>query len=108
MNTQQKQLNLLGLSQRAGLLVTGDELVTQAVKSGQAKLVLCANDVSTSTRERVSGLCDRRGVPYRMNLTSDQISQSIGKLRKVVAITDRGMADKYLSYETGEVPMYDK
>ena len=39
---------MLGLAQRAGKLISGEELVIKAVQSGQARLVFLANDAGSS------------------------------------------------------------
>ncbi|MGZ7246578.1 ribosomal L7Ae/L30e/S12e/Gadd45 family protein, partial [Streptococcus pyogenes] len=45
-NKKQKVLNLLGLAQRAGRLISGEELVVDAIRKGQAKLVFLAEDAA--------------------------------------------------------------
>ncbi len=45
-NKRQKILNLLGLAQRAGRLVSGEDLVVEAIQKGQAKLVFLAEDAA--------------------------------------------------------------
>jgi len=44
-----RALSRLGLAMRAGKLVTGDEAVMKAVRSGEAKLVVLARDASENT-----------------------------------------------------------
>lgn len=42
------------MAMRAGKLVTGDETVLKAVRSGKAKLVLVAGDASDNTKKKNS------------------------------------------------------
>ena len=49
MTPEQKKLNMLGLANRSGNLISGDELVEKAIKRGRVALVICAQDVSDAT-----------------------------------------------------------
>ena len=64
---------MLGLAQRAGKLISGEELVIKAVQSGQARLVFLANDAGSNALE---------------------LSMAIGKPRKTVAVVDAGFSKK--------------
>ena len=66
--------NLIGLAQRAGKVISGEELVIKAIQSGKAKFVFLANDAGD-------------------NLTLE-LSAALGKPRKVVAIADAGFSKK--------------
>lgn len=99
MKTEEKKLNLLGLAQRAGFLITGDELVEKAMKKEQKLLVLCANDASPSTQNRYQKMSQQYGQILDQSFSSDQISHALGKKRSICAVTNQGMIKKYLSYE---------
>ena len=101
MKAREKQLNLLGLGQRARKLVSGDELVEQALKQGKLVLVVCASDSSNKTLERYRTLCEREDIIYNEEFTRSEISHAIGKSRSIVGLTDLGMARKFLSYTSG-------
>lgn len=45
-----KTLSYLGLSMRAGKLVTGEEIVLKAIRSSEAKMVIVAGDASANTQ----------------------------------------------------------
>ena len=98
---EQKQLNLLGLAQRARQVISGDELLTQAVKAGKVRLILVARDVSEKTMERYTKLADRHQIPLNKQFTMAELSQAIGKKRALLGLTDQGFAKKFKSYETG-------
>ncbi|MGX7092290.1 L7Ae/L30e/S12e/Gadd45 family ribosomal protein [Hutsoniella sourekii] len=103
MSPKQKQLNLLGLAQRAGYLVTGDELVEKASKTGQVVLIVCASDASDKTKKRYQDLSEYWQIPVSFAFNRLEISQALGKKRTLCGLKNRGMAKKFLSYESGEV-----
>lgn len=105
---KEKKLNMLGLAQRAGFLISGDEFVSQAVKQGQIKLIVCGSDASVKTKERYQALAEQNRVKLNIEFTQSEISQAIGKKRMVCGLTNSGMVKTFLSYETGEDDMYDK
>ena len=51
-----KVLNLIGLAQKAGKVVSGEFMTEKAVKTGEAALVILAEDAS-EIRKRNSGTC---------------------------------------------------
>lgn len=95
---EQKKLNMLGLANRSGNLISGDELVEKAIKRGRVALVICAQDASDATRARYQDWSQSYHVPLEMTFNREQISHAVGKTRSIVAITNRGMAKTYLSY----------
>lgn len=99
MTPEQKKLNLLGLATRARQLISGDELVEKAIKNGTAKLVICANDASKATLKRYRELCEREDVKLNTDFTRAEISQAVGKLRTICALSNHGMIKKFLSYQ---------
>ena len=98
MTPEQKKLNMLGLANRSGNLISGDELVEKAIKRGRVALVICAQDASDATRARYKDWSQSYHVPLDMTFNREQISHAVGKTRSIVAITNRGMAKTYLSY----------
>ena len=98
MTPEQKKLNMLGLANRSGNLISGDELVEKAIKRGRVALVICAQDARDATRTRYQDWSQRYHVPLEMTFNREQISHAVGKTRSIVAITNQGMAKTYLSY----------
>ncbi|QWB99619.1 YlxQ-related RNA-binding protein [Mycoplasmatota bacterium] len=93
-----KILSALGLCQRANLLVSGEEMSLEKIKSNQAKLVILATDAGFNTTKRVTDKSKTYHVQVIDILTSDEISKAIGKAnRKVIAIKDQGFAKKIKS-----------
>ena len=51
---EDKILNLLGLAQRAGKVISGDFIVEKAIKRKEPKLVLLASDCAANNEDRKS------------------------------------------------------
>lgn len=105
MNTKQKQLNMLGLALRAGQLIHGDESVEKAIKRNKVHCLIMASDVSEATQARYQRMSQEYNVPMFRNMTRIEISHAIGKTRSICAISNKGMANKFISYETGDNTM---
>lgn len=83
----------LGLAQRAGLLITGDEIVCKAIQGKKARLAFVAIDASDNTKKKFRDKCKSYQVPLIIGLTRSDLGDSIGKMdRVVVAVTDDGFA----------------
>lgn len=96
MTNYAKALQLLGLAQRAGKLVSGTEGVIKALKTPSVVLVLAASDISPATERQLTTKCQQAQVPFLKIGTSQSISQALGKKRSVLALTDRGFAKSFL------------
>ena len=91
--TKNRLLSQLGLAQRAGKLVTGDDIVYKAIRNKQAQLVFVAGDASNNTKKKFRDKCQTYHVPLVIGFTRDELGDSIGKLdRVIVAVTDNGFA----------------
>lgn len=79
---------------RARKLITGEELVVAAVRTGQAKLVILALDASANTAKKITDKCHFYQVPCHAVADRYELGRAIGKeSRVVVAVTDAKMAD---------------
>lgn len=95
---KEKVLSLIGLCQRARLLVSGEEFSLEKIKSNQARLVFLAKDASQNTSKRILDKSKFYGVDVVQSFSSDELSNAIGKSnRKVIVIKDKGFADKMKS-----------
>ena len=83
MQNKQKTLNLLGLAQKAGKLATGFDAVKISLSKNQAKLIFVGSDVSQNTKDKLA-LVDV--------FSSAEITQALGKERKLVSVTDAGFS----------------
>ncbi|HFI0083983.1 TPA: YlxQ-related RNA-binding protein [Streptococcus suis] len=96
-NKKQKILNLLGLAQRAGRLISGEELVVDAIRKQQAKLVFLANDAAGNLSKKVTDKSHTYQVEVVTAFSTLELSAAVGKARKVLAVTDAGFTKKMRS-----------
>ncbi|MBO5484495.1 MAG: ribosomal L7Ae/L30e/S12e/Gadd45 family protein [Lachnospiraceae bacterium] len=88
-----KVLNLIGLAQKAGKVVSGEFMTEKAVKSGGAALVVLAEDASDNTKKKFGNMCEFYEVPLRVHAVKDYLGHAMGKeLRASLAVTDEGLA----------------
>lgn len=86
-------LDVLGLANRAGKLVSGEENVLKAVRKGTAKLVIVAADASANTAKTYQDKCSFYRVPIIQYGYRSELGNSIGKAERVaLALTDAGFA----------------
>lgn len=86
-------LNVLGLANRAGKLVSGEENVLKALRNGTAKLVIVAEDASANAVKQYEDKCKYYRVPIIRCGYRSELGNSIGKAQRVaLALTDAGFA----------------
>lgn len=88
-----KVLSMLGLSTKAGKVVTGEFSTEKAVKSGKAYLVIIASDASDNTKKKFRNMCNYYKVIMKEYSDKDNLGRACGKeSRASLAITDEGLA----------------
>lgn len=88
-----KALSLLGLSMRAGRVRSGAFATEQAIRSGEAVLVILSEDASENTKKKISDMCRYRSIPLILYGTMDELGEAIGKgPRSNLALCDEGLA----------------
>ena len=91
---QSKVLSLLGLACRGHNLVSGEYQTENAVKTGDAMLVIVAEDASDNTKKLFTDKCSYYEVPVYLYGTKESLGRAIGKdLRSSLAVCDAGLAD---------------
>lgn len=86
---------LIGLSTKAGRLTGGEDAVEKSIKSLKAQLVIVAEDASDNTRKKFMDICKYRNIEMRFFGSKELLGRYSGKeLRAVLAITDKGLADR--------------
>lgn len=86
-------LSRLGLAMRAGRVISGEEAVLEAIRSGEAKLVVLASDASENTKKKFRDKCSHYNVMLMTGGTRFELGAAIGKTERVVlAVTDEGFA----------------
>ena len=94
---KQKLASLLGLAQRAGRIISGEELVVKAIQDKKAKLVFLANDAATNLTKKITDKSHYYKVEVSTVFSTLELSTAVGKARKVLAITDAGFTKKMRS-----------
>jgi len=81
----------IALANKAGKIITGSDMVEEAIRKQKAGLVIIAQDVSSEIGEKIARLAERTSVPCYYILTKDQLGALVGKgLRSAVAIGSGG------------------
>lgn len=95
---RQKLLNLLGLSMRAGYLVSGEDNVITEMKKGKVKIVFVASDSSLKTIDNFKRKCYFYKVDVSFDYSSCELSSSIGKDRKIIGLKNANMYAEIKKY----------
>ncbi len=85
-----KILNNLGLCQRSGSLISGEEIVIEYIRAGKVYYVFLASDASDNAKKKINDKAKFYNVEVDNTYSSLEISTAIGKVgRMVVGITDK-------------------
>ena len=91
-------LKFLGLAARAGKVISGFDQVESALRRGKVKLLIFSSDISKNTLSRILDIgrdLDKDMPDAYSFSTMFELGKAIGKPgRAVVAVTDKGFADK--------------
>jgi ribosomal protein L7Ae-like RNA K-turn-binding protein len=91
-------MSLLGLANRAGKVISGEELTVKQIRGGNAKLILLSADASRNTAKKITDKCNSYEVPLKIVENRHLLGQAIGKeARVVVAVMDDGFAKKMVT-----------
>ncbi|AST97551.1 ribosomal protein L7AE family protein [Niallia circulans] len=95
MSNDKKLLSLLGLCQRAGQLVTGEELVLAAIRKQELSMVILAGDASSNTEKKIKDKCGYYKIPVYQTSDRFALGQAIGKETRVaIGVRSEGFAKK--------------
>ncbi|WP_088723963.1 YlxQ-related RNA-binding protein [Streptococcus mutans] len=98
MNNSKKLSNLLGLAQRAGRVISGEELVVKAIQTGQAQLIFLAKDAGSNLTKKVMDKSNYYNIEVSTVFSALELSIAIGRNRKVLAIVDTGFSKKMRTF----------
>lgn len=85
-------LNILGIALRAGKIKTGEGVIA-SIRSGEAKLIIIAEDASDRTKKTITNKSKFYEVEYIIISTAWDISKALGKENRVaLAVNDAGFA----------------
>ena len=94
----ERWFSFLGLAYRARKVVSGEEIVIQAIRQNKAKAVILSDDASDRTKKTISDKCQFYKVPLLFVPNRQTLGHAIGKAeRVVVAITDKGFGDRLIA-----------
>lgn len=94
---KEKLANLLGLAQRAGRIISGEELVIKAIQEGKVHLIFLAEDAGLNLTKKITDKSHYYKIEVSTVFSTLELSTAIGKARKVAAITDAGFTKKMRS-----------
>ena len=90
----EKTYKLIGLSKRAGRLASGESRVKSAIVTGEAVLVILADDISPNTFKNITDSCKYYGVEFLTFGSMEKLGHSVGnEFNAAVAILDDGLAN---------------
>jgi ribosomal protein L7Ae-like RNA K-turn-binding protein len=101
----------ISLANKAGKVVSGSDMVNEAIKRGKTGFVFIASDISADIGGKILELTKRTGIPSRTIFDKEILGALIGKgLRSVVAVEQSGFVEairnevaKYGNFLEGEV-----
>lgn len=94
MDGRDKVLSGLGLAAKAGRVKSGEFQTEHAVKSGNAYLVLIAQDASANTAKQFRAMCEYYEVPCFDYGDRESLGRCIGKdFRAALAVTEERLAE---------------
>lgn len=101
---RERILGYLGLANRAGKIVSGGSLVSDAIRGREKPgLILVATDVSAAIGEKIEILAGLHGIPCQRVLTKDDFGAILGKApRSAVAVKTGGFVARLV----GEIERY--
>lgn len=104
---ENKIFSFLGLAQRSGNLVTGEDTCRYYIKKNQIKLVIVVQDASEHTKKKFSDMANYRNIRFVIYGDRESLSHAVGKVnRTVYGIKDERLANKifFLINEYNDVP----
>lgn len=91
-------LALIGLAERAGKILHGEEPALHAIQSGTAQIVFLASDAGVNTSKRIHDKCASHNIFLYDSFTGDELAKSVGRVnRKVLSLVDKGFSRLMLS-----------
>lgn len=90
---EEKIKALLGFAQKAGKIISGDDMVIAGMKKKQIFFVVLASDASDSVKKEVLYYIEKYQVPYVIGFAKAELGLAIGKSpRAVLGVTDKNFA----------------
>ncbi|HSL94180.1 MAG TPA: L7Ae/L30e/S12e/Gadd45 family ribosomal protein [Bacillota bacterium] len=88
-------LQMLGIANRAGAVISGTLSCEKALKHGRAKLLIFAEDAADEVLDSLGCLAERSSVQTIRHRSKNALGAAIGKShRAAIVITDDGLAKR--------------
>ncbi len=93
-----KILGMIGLAKRAGKVVSGEYLCDKAIKKGESKLIIIAEDISDNGKKAITDACTYYNVEYIVFAKASELGQFTGSGRRtVISVNDENFKNAILS-----------
>lgn len=90
---ESKVFSLLGFASKSRNLQTGYNTCVLAINKNKIKLIILATDLADNSKEKMTRLCESRGIKCYEFSTMDQLSKCTGKSNSgIFGITEPGFA----------------
>ncbi|CDA15957.1 MAG TPA: ribosomal L7Ae/L30e/S12e/Gadd45 family protein [Clostridiaceae bacterium] len=105
MINKENLLGLLGLSSRAGKVISGTDACIEYINKNKIKLMILAKDASDRTKLKFNQIAESKKIPIYEFGSIDEISKSIGKKNKaIIGITDINFSKEIIKrFDGGDV-----
>ncbi len=89
-----KIYGLLGISAKAGKVISGTDIVLENLAKGKIYLVIVAEDASEKTKKNIKYFCEKENVDMIVFGDIFKNSKAIGKQnRAIIAVKDQNLAE---------------
>lgn len=89
-----KVYGLLGISSKAGKIISGTDIILENLSRKKVKLVIIAEDASEKTIKNMKYYCIKENVEVIMYGNIEDNSKAIGKHnRAIIGVLDKNLAD---------------
>ena len=89
-----KIYGLLGISAKAGKVISGTDIVLENISKGKIALVIVAEDASEKTKKNIKYFCEKENVDMIVFGDIFKNSKAIGKQnRAIIAVKDVNLAE---------------
>ena len=100
---ENKVYNYLGIAQRAGKIVSGENTLMSKGNFYKYALLIIASDASPTVKKRFFNKAENNNVDYLLFGTKESLGNAIGKSpRTVLALADRNISQKIMELIGGE------
>ena len=85
---------MLGISKKAGKLVTGYDPVIEAILKNKIVMVMLSNELSEKNAAKIKNAAEKNNIPVKeINISMNEIAYALGsKPTGILGISDKGLA----------------